>query len=264
MPDRLTTLLPTPRHVGLLLVRYWYEYRQLWKTQIFRDLLDRLLYLFAFGFGFGGLMAASHGGNYLAFLVPGIAASNMVFVMTLAMTFGAWERFSSTKVWQAWLATPIRLPDILLAELLYAAGRSMPSIVILFVLALLMGALPSPLGALLALPVLILAGLALGAIALCFCAHIKRTLQFAYVNTLWTTPMFLFSGVFFDPHHAPLPLQLFSSLLPLTHVIRIVRPLMLGQPLDPLTAAFDLLALAILFAAAYLYAAHKFKQRLLS
>jgi lipooligosaccharide transport system permease protein len=255
--------VPDPRNVRLLLVRFWYEYRELWKTQIFRDLLDRLIFLIAFGLGMGNLLASSHGGNYLAFIVPGMAASTGLLVMSLAMTFGAYERMMTTRLWQAWLASPLRLPDIVLGELLYATLRSVPSTLILLAVAWFLGALPSPLGALASLPFLILANLALGSIALCFTAHIRRTLHFAYVQTLWTGPLFLFSGVFFDLHHAPPTYQLISQLSPLTHVIAVARPLMLGQPLDPASVAADTAVLVLLFMGGYTYAAWRFQKRLL-
>lgn len=258
----LTTL--NVRHIGHLLMRFWYEYRQIWKTVLLRDLMDRLLYLFAFGFGMGALVKTMDGLPYLTFLVPGIAASTGVFVMTMAMTFGVWERSSSSRIWAAWLATPIRLPEILLTELVYAALRTLPSIFILILLAgFWLKAIPSFWGTLAALPVLFLANLAMGAVALCFTAHIRRTMHFSYVNTLWTTPMFLFSGVFFDLNHAPVFLKAIAFCLPLSHVLGSVRPLMAGLPLHPLTLLTHILILAILFLGGYRYALWRFQRRLM-
>ncbi|NBX86802.1 MAG: hypothetical protein EBQ80_06205 [Proteobacteria bacterium] len=252
------------RNLQSMLVRFGLEYRQLWKVQIFRDLIDRLLYLFAFGFGMGAIVKTMDGLPYIDFLVPGIAASTGVFVMTMAMTYGVWERSSSYKLYPAWLATPIRLPEIILAELIYASLRTLPSILILFALAgIWLQAIPSWSGALLALPVLMLANLAFGAIALCFTVHIYRPLHFAYVNTLWTTPMFLFSGVFFDLSHAPAALWWLSQAMPLTHVIGLVRPLMTGQEMSLVKVVFDLGVLMALFAGGYAYAIWRFKQRLM-
>ncbi|PZP38749.1 MAG: hypothetical protein DI585_06445 [Pseudomonas fluorescens] len=248
-----------------ILMRFGLEYRSLWKAQIMRDLLDRLLYLLAFGFGMGALIKTMDGLPYIDFLVPGIAASTGVFVMTMAMTYGVWERSTSYKLYSAWLATPLRLPEILLAELVYASLRTLPSILILFALAgFWMKAIPSFWGAVAALPVLMLANLAFGAIALCFTVHIHRPLHFAYVNTLWTTPMFLFSGVFFDLSHAPAPLYWLSQMLPLTHVIGLVRPMMTGQELNVVSVLIDLGVLTVLFLGGFWYACRVFQKRLLA
>ncbi|MCP5405583.1 MAG: ABC transporter permease [Pseudomonadaceae bacterium] len=256
--------MPNLPHITTLLIRFWYEYRQLWTSLFLRDFMDRLIYLLAFGFGMGGVMAASHGNSYMAFLVPGIASATGVFVVTMAMTYGVWERSSNTHLWQAWMATPLRLLEIMLAELIYASLRALPSVVILLLLAhFWLHALPSLTGALLAFPVLLLANLAMGAVAMCFTAHIRRPLHFAYVNTLWTTPMFLFGGTFFDMAHAPLPMQYLSQIFPLTHVIGIVRPLMLGQPLNLLNVATSLAILTALTVAGLAYAHHRFQRRLL-
>lgn len=251
-------------NIAPILLRFGYEYRSVWKAQLVRDLIDRLLYLFAFGFGMGALVKTMDGLPYLDFLVPGIAASTGVFVMTMAMTYGVWERSTSYKLYPAWLATPVRLPQVLMAELLYASLRTLPSILILFLLAgFWLKAIPSFWGALLALPVLMLANLAFGAIAMCFTVHIYRPLHFAYVNTLWTTPMFLFSGVFFDLSHAPAPLYWLSQCLPLTHVIGLVRPLMTGQDLSAVSVLIDLGVLVTIFAVGYSYACYRFQKRLL-
>lgn len=67
------------------------------------------------------------------------------------------------------------------------------------------------------MPIIFLAGLAFGAIALC-------------MTTLVVTPMFLFSGVFFPVTTLPVPMQQVASVMPLTHAVSVVRPLMTGTP----------------------------------
>jgi len=248
--------------ISTLLLRYWWEYKQVWRMLILRDVLDRLLFLFAFGYGFGAIVKAMDGVTYLAFLAPGIACSSPMMTMTMAGTFGTYERINSSKVWQSWLATPIKLHEIILSELLYASLRSMPSVFILLGLAWGLGALPNPAAIPLACLVLFLANFAYGAVAMCFTAHINRTLYFAYVNTLWMTPMYLFSGVFFDLSQTPPAMQAFAQIYPLHHVIEIIRPLLLGREVNLEAALMSAGALILIFALAFGYALHHMKKRI--
>lgn len=248
--------------VSTLLIRYWWEYKQVWRMLILRDVLDRLLFLFAFGYGFGAIVKQMDSVSYLAFLAPGIACSSPMMTMTMAGTFGTYERINSSKVWQSWLATPIKLHEILFTELLYASLRSMPSVFILLGLAWGLEALPNPAAIPLACLVLFLANFAYGAVAMCFTAHINRTLYFAYVNTLWMTPMYLFSGVFFDLSQTPPAMQAFAQIYPLHHVIEIIRPLLLGREVNLEAALMSAGALILIFTLAFTYALHHMHKRI--
>ena len=202
-----------PSHVKILLYRYWLEYKQVARGFVISDVLERLLFFIAFGFGLGRAVREMENVSYIEFLAPGIAASIGVFTMTYAMTYGVWERSKHNSVWQSWLATPIRLQDILFTEMIYASLRSLPSVVILYAVAYGFGALVSVKGALLALPVLLFANLMYGAITLIFTGMVSRILYFMYVKGLWMMPMYLFSGVFFDLGQTPSWLQVVSSIL---------------------------------------------------
>lgn len=231
---------------------------------ILRDVLDRLLFLFAFGYGFGAIIPQMDGVPYLAFLAAGIAASSPMMTMTMAGTFGAYERINSSKLWQSWLATPIKLHEIMLAELLYASLRSMPSVFILLGLAWGLDALPNPAAIPFVVAILFFANFTYGAVALCFTAHVNRALYFAYVNTLWMTPMYLFSGVFFDISQTPPLMQAFAQIYPLAHVIEVIRPLLLGRDIILADALFSLSALALVFAIAFTYAHVCMRKRLMN
>jgi lipooligosaccharide transport system permease protein len=49
--------------------------------------------------------------------------------------------------------------------------------------------------------------------------------------TLLITPMFIFSGLFYPVETLPEVAQVLVSVLPLSHAIALVRPLVSGQPL---------------------------------
>ncbi len=57
---------------------------------------------------------------------------------------------------------------------------------------------------------------------------------FNYYTTLLITPMFIFSGVFYPVATLPAVAQVVVNILPLSHAIALIRPLVAGQPLaDP-------------------------------
>jgi lipooligosaccharide transport system permease protein len=87
-------------------------------------------------------------------------------------------------------------------------------------------------GALLSLPVIFIASCAFAACGLAATAHAKSWEFFSYFFTFWVTPMFIFCGVFFSVDRFPDYVEPATWILPMTHVIELVRPLTSGQSLD--------------------------------
>jgi lipooligosaccharide transport system permease protein len=73
--------------------------------------------------------------------------------------------------------------------------------------------------------------------------------------------MFLLSGVFFPLQGMPEWVQIGARLLPLTHAVAIVRPLMTGQ--DPTQVALHLSVLIAYAAGGFLLAIRLFRRRLI-
>lgn len=87
---------------------------------------------------------------------------------------------------------------------------------------------PNGAWAILAIPMVMLAGAVFGALALVMTAVARGYDFFIYYFTLVITPMFLFSGVFFPLDGMPVFIRVVAGLLPLNHVVEVVRPLMTG------------------------------------
>jgi lipooligosaccharide transport system permease protein len=85
---------------------------------------------------------------------------------------------------------------------------------------------------LLALPVIALTGLAFAAVAMIVTALAPSYDFFMFYQTLALTPMLLLSGVFFPIAQLPPIAQHVTQLLPLAHAVDLIRPAMLGRPLD--------------------------------
>ena len=109
----------------------------------------------------------------------------------------------------------------------------------------LLGLVQSPL-ALWAIPAIFLTGLAFAAPGLIVTALAPSYDYFMYYFTLFITPMTLLSGVFFPLDQLPAGIQAISQLLPLTHSVALIRPLLFGQiPDAPLLHVAVLAAMAL-------------------
>ena len=126
----------------------------------------------------------------------------------------------------------------------------------------LWGGVPSLMGGLLALPVLALASLGFAAFGLCGTAHAKSWEFFSYFFTFWVTPMFIFSGTFFAVDRFPPAIETLAWLLPMTHLIAVIRPLTIGEPLALVPLAVHLIYPAALAITAFWLAHYRLSRRL--
>ena len=65
-------------------------------------------------------------------------------------------------------------------------------------------------------------------IGFCFTSAITQIDMYSYFFTLFITPMFIFSGIFFPLENLPAWVQAAAWLTPLYHAVGAVRPLMHG------------------------------------
>ena len=129
------------------------------------------------------------------------------------------------RTWDAILNTPITLDDIVLSEVLWAATKSLMSGIAVLCVIWILGMGHTWLS-LWTIPITLIAGLCFAALGLIITALAPSYDFFMYYFTLLITPMMMLSGVFFPVDQLPLVLQNISIVLPLTHTIDLVRPLL--------------------------------------
>ena len=149
---------------------------------------------------------------------------------------------SPQKTFDAILATPLDIDDIILGETVWAAFKGLLSAVAILIVAALLGAVPGGWMALWALPVVFLLGLAFAGPAIIMTAIADNYDFFNYYFVLVVTPMFMLSGVFFPIETLPEWMQTAVLLLPLTHAIEVIRPLIVGEPVEHLLVHLAVLA----------------------
>jgi lipooligosaccharide transport system permease protein len=211
--------------------RNWDVYARTWKINFIPPILEPVLYLVAFGAGLGYLVGAiPYEGRrigYTAFIAPGLLSINIMQNSFFETTYASFVRMYYQKTFDAILATPLNLEEIILGEMVWGATRSLLATAVMLAVLSCFGLLTYP-SALLILPVAFLGGLAFGAVGMCFTGIIPTIEVFNIPVFLFVTPMFLFSGTFFPLEQLPAWARTIAYCFPLTHIVELCRPAALG------------------------------------
>ena len=203
-------------------------YTKLYKSSIALNFVEPVLYLLALGFGLGAFVKEINGVPYINFIAPGIIASSSMFAAIYECTYGTYVRMTFQKTFDAILATPINLDDLVAGELMWGATKSMLYGTIIMIVISLFGLVDSP-ALILAIPVLFLSGLIFAEVSLIAVATVPGIDTFNYFYTLLMTPMFLFSGIFFPLDNLPPLVAKIAFFTPLYHLVNICRSFSSGQ-----------------------------------
>lgn len=200
-----------------------------YKTNFLPPLFEPVLYLLALGLGLGGFVQTINGEPYIQFIAPALVCITIMFSSFYECTYGSFVRMYYQKTFDAIIATPVNLEEVIAGEILWGATKSLiNSFIVLGVIAAF-GLTPSPLFLLVPL-VSFIAGLLFSAVAMCFTAISPNIDSFNYPTFLFITPMFLISGTFFPITALPEAIQIVSQLFfPLTHTVALNRALILGK-----------------------------------
>ena len=221
-----------PPRVSPRFVQIWRRNFLVWRklavSSMLGNLADPMFYMLGLGFGLGSLLPEVNGIPYITFLAAGTVCYSTMNSATFEALYSAFSRLHVQKTWDAILNTPMNLDDIVLAEALWAASKSVLSGLAILVIIWVLGLSRSPL-TLWIIPLTVLIGLAFGSLGLVMTALAPSYDFFMYYFTLVITPMVLLCGVFFPVAQLPLLLQSVSAVLPLTHAIDLVRPLVTGR-----------------------------------
>lgn len=225
-------------------------YRRIWKVNFITPLLEPLFYILAFGLGFSGLIGQVHYGgvelSYTRFIAPALIATAVMSNSFFETTYASFVRMYYQKTFDAILATPLSLEEIIIAEIVWSATKAVGAAAIMLTVLALLGFIHLPQGLLL-IPMAFWGGLAFGAIGMFFTGIIPTIDMFNLPIFLFITPMFLFSGTFFPVANLPQWVRPVASALPLYHLTELARWFSLGiKETDPI-ASMGYLTLFILF-----------------
>lgn len=255
---------------GVLLVveHHWTWYRRNWRATAVSSVLQPLLFLLAFGVGFGSLVegtgqaaAATGGADYLVWLAPALLAVSAVQGAAFDSSYPVLSGFKWQRTYHAMTASPITPAQVALGHVAWVALRTTGAGAIYVVVIAVFGGVTSP-GIVVSLLAAVLTGAAVAALVTAFAATVQdEGPAFSALFRFVIIPMTLFSGTFFPVDRLPGWLQPVAWVSPLWHGTELARAAALARWV-PLAALGHLAFLLVLLAAGLLAAVRLFARRL--
>lgn len=212
--------------------RNWLVWKKLAIPSLVGNIAEPLMWLVAFGYGMGALVGSITVNGvqvpYILFLASGSICMSAMNAASFEALYSAFSRMHVQKTWDGIMNAPVNLDDIVLAEMLWAAFKSIFTVTAILGVMLALGISYSP-KLLVAWPVLLGVGITFSCVALIFNALAKGYDFFTYYFTLFLTPMMFLSGIFFPLEQLPPLVRAISQWLPLTNAVDLVRPLFMDQ-----------------------------------
>jgi len=204
-------------------------YRRTWMWNILPNFFEPVLYLASIGIGVGSYINQMGGTSYLHFLAPGLLCVAAMNGASFEVTYNIYVRLNFEKAYDAMLTTPVEPEDVLVGEILWAITRACIYGGCFLIVIALFGLAP-PSAALLVLPIIPLTGLLFAALGIAFTLRIPSIDLFSFYFTLFLTPLFLFSDIFFPLKDRLAGRWLWvAEVLPLLHPVRMARAAFRGD-----------------------------------
>ncbi|MFI5041858.1 MAG: ABC transporter permease [Acidimicrobiales bacterium] len=205
--------------------------RQIWLIMV-SGFFEPVFYLLSIGIGIGHLVGdVSVGGQlvpYREFVAPAMLASSAMNGAVIACTYNIFFRLKYQRTYDAIIATPLGVGDVVVGEIGWALIRG-TFYAVCFVVVMLALGLVASWWAVLAVPAAVLIGFAFAGLGMAGTSYMRSWVDFDYV-TLAILPMFLFSATFSPLSAYPPGVRLVVEVTPLYQGVAIERALVLGQP----------------------------------
>nr|AAK00161.1 probable nodulation ABC transporter permease [Bradyrhizobium sp. WM9] len=240
--------------------RNFLVWRKVALASILGNLAEPMSSLFGLGFGLGMIIGGVEGTSYISFLAAAMVATSAMVSATFETIYAAYARMQTNCTWEAVLCTPLTLGHIVLGEVAWAASKALLAGTAITIVAVALGyaewsSIPY------ALPAIALTGVTFASLAMVVSALAPSHDYFIFYLSLILTPMMYLSGTIFPMSQLPGAFQRIAAFLPLAHSVDLIRPAMLGRPVD--SVGLHVGALCIYAAFPFLVSAALLRQRLM-
>ena len=144
----------SPKHFALpafspRFLQVWRRNFMVWRKlaipSMLGNLADPMLYMLGLGYGLGSLLPEVDGIPYITFLAAGTVCYSTMNSATFEALYSAFSRMHVQKTWGAILNAPLDLDDVVLAEAVWAASKSLLSGLAILAVIWVLGLSHSPL-----------------------------------------------------------------------------------------------------------------------
>jgi ABC-2 type transport system permease protein len=185
------------------------------KSRIVGALGQPLLFLLAFGFGFGPIYQKAGGGNYIDFIAPGIIAMSILFTSTFFGIEIIWDRqFGFLK---EMLVAPIPRYKIMMGRTLGGATVAVLQGIIVLFISLIAGFHPNWMLLPLAILFMALIAILFTAIGTAIASRLEDMHGFQLIINFIIMPLFFLSGALFPLQGLPHAMTIIARLNPLAY-----------------------------------------------
>jgi ABC-2 type transport system permease protein len=202
--------------------RYWRS-----KARIIGSLGQPLLFMLAFGFGFGPIYAKAGGGNYLEFLVPGVISMSILFSAVFSGLEVIWDRqFGFLK---EMLVAPVPRLKIMFGRSLGGATVATIQGLVVFTLSFFLGfRVDNPWLIPMAISFMFLIALLFTLLGTMIASLLKDIQGFQLIINFLIMPLFFLSGTFFPLTGLPRFLEVIMRFNPLSYGVDGLRSSLVG------------------------------------
>ncbi len=185
------------------------------KPRMIGSLGQPLIFLLAFGFGFGKIYSQAGRGDYLQFLAPGVISMAILFTSVFAGIEIIWDRqFGFLK---ETLVAPVPRLHIMIGRTLGGATVALFQGVIVFGLACLFGFRPELKALPLTLVFMFLIAVLFTAFGTALASQLNDMQSFPLIMNFLVMPLFFLSGAMFPLEGLPRGMALVTALNPLSY-----------------------------------------------
>jgi lipooligosaccharide transport system permease protein len=248
------------RCIGAVLLRHRDVFmRNVWSSVI-PPFFEPLTYLLAMGFGVGAMVSQVQGMSYAQFIAPSLVAMVGLIAPGVECLVGTLARLVVQRTFEAMIATPVSIEDVIAGEALYGATKGAVHATAVGITVAAFGLLPSWWSVLILL-VVFAGGLMIGSMTLVFTSFMPNFSPIDFWFSMVLSPLLMSSDTFFPVANLPAWGQTLAQFSPFYHMVRPARMFALGV-IDWSTVAIDGVWIACFFLIFFSLAVWLFKRRL--